>query len=331
MDADLVLEGGGVKGIGLAGAFAVLEEHGYVFHRVAGTSAGAIVGALVASGIKAGELEKMMREIDYSKFEDKNILDDLGPAGEVLSILVHKGIYKGDYLHEWLTGRLDKLGVRTFADLRLPPDPGSDLPENRRYKLVVMVSDVSRGELVRLPWDYEEYGLKADEQSVADAVRASMSIPFFFQPVKLHHTGLNADCYLVDGGALSNFPIDAFDRKDDQPPRWPTFGIKLSAKPDANLVPNKIEGVVDLAKALIGTMSSAHDQMHIDDPCVQRRTMFVDTMKVKATDFHLDQKTQDTLYTNGRVAAKNFLDGADGKPGWDFETYKKECRTRAGS
>ena len=42
-DADLVLEGGGVKGIGLVGAISVLEEHGYVFHRVAGTSAGAIV------------------------------------------------------------------------------------------------------------------------------------------------------------------------------------------------------------------------------------------------------------------------------------------------
>ena len=48
--ADLVLEGGGVKGIALVGAISVLEERGYGFRRVAGTSAGAIVGALVAAG-----------------------------------------------------------------------------------------------------------------------------------------------------------------------------------------------------------------------------------------------------------------------------------------
>ena len=49
MFADLVLEGGGVKGIALVGAISVLEERGYQFRRVAGTSAGAIVGALVAA------------------------------------------------------------------------------------------------------------------------------------------------------------------------------------------------------------------------------------------------------------------------------------------
>ena len=53
LDADLVLEGGGVKGLALVGAIEVLEEHGYRFRRIAGTSAGAIVGALVAGGMPA--------------------------------------------------------------------------------------------------------------------------------------------------------------------------------------------------------------------------------------------------------------------------------------
>src|SRR5438270_3035655 len=158
MDADLVLEGGGVKGIGLAGAISVVQERGYVFHRVAGTSAGAIVGALVAAGIDGAGLHDLMKKVDYSKFEDKNWLDELGRPGEVLSVLLHKGVFKGDYLKEWLSGELAKLGVRTFGDLRLPPDPESDLPEERRYKLVVIASDVSRGELVHLPWDYPAYG-----------------------------------------------------------------------------------------------------------------------------------------------------------------------------
>ncbi len=54
MDADLVLEGGGVKGIGLVGAYSELSKAGYAFHRIAGTSAGAIVGALIAARHRAG-------------------------------------------------------------------------------------------------------------------------------------------------------------------------------------------------------------------------------------------------------------------------------------
>ena len=51
VDADLILEGGGVKGIALVGSYTALSEAGYDFHRIAGTSAGAIVGALIAAGM----------------------------------------------------------------------------------------------------------------------------------------------------------------------------------------------------------------------------------------------------------------------------------------
>src|SRR4051812_37883460 len=93
--ADLVLEGGGVKGIGLVGAISVLEEHGYEFHRVAGTSAGAIVGALVASQIAAPDLQKIMWAVDYNKFQDASIFGRLGPLGKGIEILFHDGIYQG--------------------------------------------------------------------------------------------------------------------------------------------------------------------------------------------------------------------------------------------
>ena len=57
------------------------------------------------------------------------------------------------------------------------------LPESHRYRLLVHTSDVTRGQLVHLPWDYDHYGLDRDAQDVVHAVRASMSIPFFFEPV----------------------------------------------------------------------------------------------------------------------------------------------------
>jgi NTE family protein len=70
-DADLVLEGGGVKGIGLVGAYCALKETGYRFHRIAGTSAGSIMWALAAADMPTDELIQQMRTVDYLKFEDE--------------------------------------------------------------------------------------------------------------------------------------------------------------------------------------------------------------------------------------------------------------------
>lgn len=326
MDADLVLEGGGVKGIGLVGAYAALTEAGYRFHRIAGTSAGAIVGALIAAGMQPAKLERVMRQVDYGRFEDEGVLDHFGPVGKGLSLLFEKGIYEGTYVHQWLDGLLASLGARTFGELRID-DPGSSLPPEKAYKLVVMVSDVTRGELVRLPWDYARYGLVADDQLVADAVRASMSIPFFYEPFRFVGAGPNgseAVSFMVDGGLLSNFPIDVFDRTDGQAPRWPTFGIKLSAKPEGPVASRfQVKGTFGLGRAMIGTMANFHDQMHIDDPSVIARTIFVDTGDVHATDFDIDEAMQAMLYANGRRAVGRFL------PGWDFERYVKEFRGNA--
>src|SRR5699024_4173475 len=67
---DLVMEGGGVKGIALAGALEVLEERGYTVNRIAGSSAGAIAGALATAGIPARTIVEILRETDYRQFED---------------------------------------------------------------------------------------------------------------------------------------------------------------------------------------------------------------------------------------------------------------------
>ncbi len=324
MDADLVLEGGGVKGIGLVGAFSTLAEARYTFHRIAGTSAGAIVGALLAAGIGPDQLKKVMRSVDYGRFEDKGFIDHLGTIGKGASVLFEKGIYEGKYLVEWLNGILVSLGTRTFGDLRID-DPHTSLPPEKQYKLVVMASDVTRGKLVRLPWDYANYGLNADDQLVADAVRASMSIPFFYEPLRFtgrDDSGKKVQSFMVDGGMLSNFPIDVFDRTDGKAPRWPTFGIKLSARPTKPVLQRfEVKGALGLARAMVGTMTNFHDQMHIDDPAVLARTMFVDTGQVKATDFDIDEPTQDMLFANGQKGAQEFL------AGWDFDRYVKEFRS----
>jgi NTE family protein len=310
---DLVLEGGGVKGLGLVGAIAVLEEHGFSFVHVAGTSAGAIVGALVAAGIPAKELHELLCGVDWTRFRDGGWLDHLGVPGKTISALASQGIYTGEYLTTWLGGLLAEHGVVHFADLRTT-EADSTLPPHHWYRLVVMTSDVSQGELRRLPWDYPRYGLEPDQVRVVDAVRASMAIPFFYAPVKVQDKIAGTESWLVDGGLLSNFPVDVFDRSDGQPPRWPTVGIKLSAQPGSlRGVRNEIVGSASLTRAMLQTMMGSHDQLVLDDPAVLARTITVDTMKVRATDFEIDSTTQDQLYENGRRAATEFLGSVAGQ------------------
>lgn len=326
---DLVLEGGGVKGIALVGAISVLYERGYRVRRVAGTSAGSIVGALVAAGFTAQEMQAEMAQVDYEKFQDGDLLDHL-LVGKMFEIVAAHGIYRGQYLKDWLGGLLERKGVRTFADLPYTdPDPARQPPPGLAYRLVVNVSDLSAGMLRQLPWDYlDHYGLPAADQRVVDAVRGSMSIPFFFRPARLADKS-GAEHWIVDGGMLSNFPIDLFDCQPGSEPRWPTFGIKLSVKPDAvrqGLV-NSIHDTPSMTMAMLNTLTGFYDRMHVEDASVTARTIFVDTLGVKATDFDLQPATRDALFASGQQAARKFLDGADGQPGWDFEEYKRKYRT----
>jgi NTE family protein len=319
LDADLVLEGGGVKGIGLVGAYTTLIHAGYRMHRIAGTSAGAIVGALIAADMPADLMEKTLKELDYNAFEDESFIDHLGHIGKGASVLFEKGIYEGGHLRAWLDGLLTDLGKATFGDLKISDPDGSPLPPEQSYRLVVLASDVSCGRLVRFPWDYHLYGLDPDKQRVADAVRASMSIPVFYEPVQFNYRtadGKKAKSYLVDGGMLSNFPIEIFDRTDGKPPRWPTFGLKLSAHPHAPTEQRfEVHGTLSLAKAMVGTMMNFHDQMHIDEPAALARTIFIDTLDVKATDFAIDEASQLQLYENGQAAASGYLRT------WNFDQY----------
>ncbi len=326
--ADLVLEGGGVLGIGHVGAISVLESAGYSFPRVAGTSAGSIVGALVASGMRSSRLTEIMTTLDYRRFADRSLLDWVPVGGPLLSLLMDDGVFEGDHLREWLGNLLvDECGVETFADLAID-DPDSSLPPERRFRLVVTATDVTRGELVYFPWDYEStYGLPAGQQLVVDAVRASMSIPFFYEPVTLVAADGTAST-LVDGGVLSNFPIDIFDRTDGGTPRWPTFGVKLlpvlpldAAKvlPIAGLFKH---GPVALAADLAMTMIVGRDQAHLAKPWVRIRTMQVDTAGVNPVDFGLSRTQATALFTNGQAAATRFLTA------WDWEDYVATFRVR---
>jgi NTE family protein len=324
-DADLVLEGGGMKGIGLGGAIGALMRAGYAFERVAGTSAGAIAGALVAAGIGERGLAAAMARLRYRRVPDRG-LPRIPLLSEGISLLHNGGAYEGDYIHGFVCDELEALGVRTFGDLRRS-DPGADanLPPERSYALVVMATDVTNGRLLRLPWDYGLLGLDPDEQSVADAVRASISIPLYFDPVVVRDALTGRRVTLVDGGVLSNYPIEIFDRTDLRPPRWPTFGVKVvPGLPDGD--PELFPGIalpalapVKLLERVVATAIVGHDQTYLERPCVRRRTIEVDTSAVGIVEFDASEQQRATVIANGSAAAQAFL-GI-----WDWDTFRRAC------
>ena len=323
-DADLVLEGGGVKGSALVGAVTAMAQaqDAYTFHRVAGTSAGAIVASLLAAGMTADAVKTVMDQLDFARFEDEaGFMAHVPAMGSAMGLLLHEGIYAGGFLHTWLLETLARAGIETWADLK-DHDPDSALPPDQRYRLVVIVSDVSRGLMLRLPWDYQNLlGVDPDRQLVADAVRASASIPFFFRPWKMPaNKEVMGHDHIVctDGGMLSNFPMSLFDRHDGRPSRWPTLGVKLSGQQsirDSDWKPDNSN--VQLAKSLLSTMMGAHDRAYVSDPRSSSRTVFVDTTAYRATDFHLAPADKAKLFDTGLESGRKFL------AGWDWESWKR--------
>ncbi|RLV57066.1 hypothetical protein D9V41_03720 [Aeromicrobium phragmitis] len=310
--ADLVLEGGGVKGIALVGAAVALAEHGYRFERIAGSSAGALVGAIIAAMQQRGEsmdrVDDIMRTVDYRAMLDRRrggrLLRWWPRAADAWGVLFHLGAYRGAHLQRWLAGVLGDLGVRTFGDLRFD-DPGTSLAPGLSYRLVTTASDLSRQRVMYLPWDLAAYGRDADAFPVARAVRASAAIPFLFEPVRMKSSfGLST---LADGSLLRSYPVEAFDRTDGRPSRWPTIGVRLSSPAGERAKAKPVTGPVSLLMNLIFTTVDSTQIRHVSDPVDVDRSIFAKPRGVRWTDFDLTPEQQQSLYEAGHTAAQRWV------------------------
>jgi NTE family protein len=321
MKLDGVFEGGGVKGIALVGALAVIEDAGYELVNVAGTSAGAIVAALVAAGYTAAEIKPIIMGLDFSKITDTSGVGKLPVVGSAIEILTELGIYDGDYLLNLMRKLLADKGKHTFADLVIP-EYATEV--EHRYRAQVVASDVSRGSMLFLPRDITAYrslvdGRRpstSDELEIALAVRMSMSIPYFFKPVRLKNND-GETSYVVDGGLLSDFPVGIFD--DPGEPGWPTFGFHLVDPGTAPVIKHQIHGPISMFGALFETMMNAHDARYIQAHDFVR-TIPISNLGVSTTNFNLSPADKEALYQSGVTAATDFLKT------WDFDAYKRKYR-----
>lgn len=226
-----VFEGGGVRGIALAGAAAAALDRGLRFDRVAGTSAGGLVAALVAAGYGPDELGEWVCSIDWPALLDPVPGRRLPLVGPHVALAMHKGLNRGDALEATWADLLGRKGVRTFGDLR----PAA---------LAVVATDLSHQRGVLLPDALAVYGHDQTTFPVARALRMSASVPFLFRPVRLWDRVAEEPVLFGDGAMSTNYPIRAVPRNR------PVVGFRLvDAGGTHPHVP--IRGPASLARAVI--------------------------------------------------------------------------------
>jgi NTE family protein len=321
---NLVFEGGGVKGIAYVGALQVLEAKGILndIRRVGGASAGAINAVLVGLNYSLPEVETILKGLDFKRFMD----DSWGVLRDSDRLLHKFGWYKGDFFREWIGGIIgEKTGNpnATFNDLAAQKEAkgfrdlyfmGTNL--STRFSEVFSFEHTPR-------W------------CIADAVRISMSIPLFFAAQK----SPREDVY-VDGGLLDNYPVKLFDRQKyvekhaSTPPYYQshneqlaregraispyvfnmeTLGFRLDTakeiavfRDQAEPPRHKVEDFFDYVFALVDTVLNAQESQHLHSDDWQR-SIYIDTLGVRTTDFDLDDGKKEALVKSGKENTEKYF------------------------
>ena len=187
-----------------------------------------------------------------------------------------------------MQGYLAQKGKHKYGDLLMP---GFEDEPKHRYRLRVIASDLTARRMLILPDDIREFGMEPDELSIALSLRMSMSIPFFFEPVKLYNPNTKLTHTIVDGGMLSNYPIWLFDAPAGEPVEWPTLGFNIyeprpkdDGPPDPFYrTPRNIANPIQFVQALQSTSFSAIDRQYISKRH-WARTISISSVGVGSTD-----------------------------------------------
>lgn len=327
---NLVFEGGGVKGIAYVGAMQVLEESGISqdIVRVGGTSAGAINAVLVGLNYTPEETKEILARLDFKNFLD----DSWGVVRDTNRLLTEYGWHKGDYFRTWLAGVIGaKTGnpESTFTEI-------NDKKAGSHFRDMYFIG-------TNLSTRFSEvFSFKhTPRMCVADAARISMSIPLFFAAKR----SVRGDVY-VDGGVLDNYPIKLFDREKyveeaahrSSPGYYAahnakltqagktispyvynkeTLGFRLDSgeeiavfRDQAEPAHHKIDDFFSYAWSLVNTFMESQENQHLHSDDWQR-TIYIDTLGVKTTDFDLDDERKNTLLESGRTHTKKYFEWYD--------------------
>ena len=306
MKADLVCEGGGIRGIALLGAITALEEAGYTFEKLAGTSAGALVSSLISVGYSGKELQDILFNLDFKYYIRKSRLSLVPILGESISLFTAKGLFSTNAIENLLTSLYQKKGKEKFKDIAI----------NGESPLKIIATDITKKQLLILPDDLIKYNIDPLEFPIARAVKMSISIPIFFIPEKLKNK--EGTSFIVDGGLLSNYPIWLFDTNSI--PKWPTFGLKLFKERHLKVNYAEKYKLTTYLLDIIDSALSKNEDIYLSNKDLIR-TIYIPTYDVETTDFTLSKESMISLVESGYTSAKKFLQT------WNFNNYLARYRS----
>lgn len=298
-----VFQGGGCRAAAFGGAYEASFKLGVRFSEVAGTSAGSIVAALLAAGADPAFLLDKLKKLKFpsllvkptrstftSESKFVSTLRKVPFKGVTLDTVVRigqlGGLHSSEGIETWVEGCLKELtgkqnGPVLFGDLAMP--------------LHVVAGDLST--MKPRVWSTRTTA----NQSVAHAVRASCTIPLFFQPVE------EGSALLVDGGIVSNIPHFLFTRDGTQhgKGRSRILLFMLEASEERKRADDAIEFLLQLTSLVV---DGGTDVQLSFTPDIAR--IVIPTGSIRATDFNeMDEAKVATLISSGSSAAAAFITG----------------------
>ncbi|WP_353505375.1 patatin-like phospholipase family protein [Clostridium sp. Marseille-Q2269] len=305
MKCNAVLDSGGIRGIGIIGALNYMESKNFTWNNVAGSSVGALLGALLVSGYTAKDLKNITANTNFMELINKESLQKFTLVSKALSFFKYNGIYSGDSIEKWIDDMLKVKGINTF----------NDLMDNDTCKLKIIASDITEKKMITFPDDLYTYGFSLSNFRVSKAIRMSISIPFFFKPVEFIHG--NGVSYIVDGSVCSGYPISIFDNLDGKE-NIPTIGFKFDNVEISNTKQGKNDPLSFLFD-IADTMNKKDSRRWMIDKNIDR-SILIPTLGISATDFDLSKQETIKLYKSGYKSAEKFLKT------WDFQEYKNKYK-----
>ena len=234
----LVLSGGGAKGIIHIGVIKALEEHGIPIDYITGTSMGAIIGGLYATGLTADEMIEILKSDDFKLWSTGEIETDYkyyyysaDPKPSFVDLRFHvSNVNSLEIRPNILPTNLVSPTQMNIAFIQLFAQANAVADENFDNLFVpfrCVASDI-----------YEKKAITFSSGNLGNAIRASMTYPLMFKPIKIDGR------LLFDGGIFNNFPVDVM-RKDFNPELM--IGSVVGAnpsKPDEDNVMSQMENMI---------------------------------------------------------------------------------------
>lgn len=298
---NLAFKGGGALGMAYVGAILELFENGMIkdVRRIVGTSAGSITGLILSLSNDPVEITHITRSLDLSSFTD----NDFGVIRDTYSFVSKFGWYRGKVMEEWLKKQIAYLTGNencTFKQL-------AEMKDRREF--FCYITNVST---------MTSFIASADttpDLPLWKAVRASSSIPFFFDPVVHEQNGVKE--YWIDGFAGGDYPVKAFDTEKYTSNRLKghlfndeTLGFYLYTMSEAKIEKTgraRVRNIKDYASVVLRSMIKMMNKPHISG-ADESRTVFINCGNANWSDFNMSDDEKLFLINQGKESTKKFFD-----------------------